>query len=177
MFLTARANPVAGRELRKKGKGISSKGTLYAGKLTTDKFYAKADCVAVLAKELCAASNSQRSKRDFLVTIGIHVHEASGARHWIETQQRFSRQDSQKADFYEVKEFFGRQVYAFLARELADRGLVLAGSARHIGRLSENKKRRRAAWTKDGFLWAGADCENVKIESMEYRFDQLILTK
>lgn len=174
-FLTARANPIASRELRKHGKGISSKGTRYAGKFATDKFYADADSVTVLSKELCAAANKQRSKKDFLVTIGFHLTDKRGKKHWLELQRRFSRQDGQKAEIADVRQFFGREIYGFLANELQMRGLVLAGSAAHIQRLKENRGKKRGEWTKDGFLWQGHDSENCKIESLEYRIDQLTL--
>lgn len=177
-FLTARLNPVARAELRKKGrKGVASRGTRYAGNIVTDKFYENSDSVTVLSKELVRAVNSTRSKKDFLVTIGISVKDGEGRFHWIELSRRFSRQDRQKADVSEVRQYFGKEIYAFLARELADRDLVLSGSARHIGRLKENRGRKRDSWTKDGFLWQGHDMNDVTIDKLEYRFDQLTLTK
>ena len=179
-FLTARMNPVARREIRraKGGKGISTRGTRYAGKFAADSFYTRSDSVEVLALELCKASNSQQSKRDFLVTVGIHVHETkSGKRHWIEVRRRFSRKDGQIAEIPDVKDYFGQEIYAFMARELESRGLVLSGSARHVARLAENQGNEREVWTKDGFEWKGRDAENVKIESIEYRIDQLTLGK
>lgn len=180
-FLTARLNPIASKELRRKGrKGVTSRGTRYAGAFQTDKFYDKADCVTVMSEELAAASNAQRSKRDFLVTIGISVSEGKGKSrkfHWLELQRRFSRADGQEATVSECRQFFGREVYAFLARELSDRDLVLQGSARHIGMLKCNRGNPRNYWRKDGFLWQGHDQKNVRIEKVEYRIDQLKLGK
>lgn len=181
-FLTAHLNPIASKELRrktKKGKrGISSKGTRYAGTLQTDKFYENSDSVEIIAKELSRANNSQRSKRDFLITIGVAVREGKkGKLHWIELSRRFSRADKQEATEAECRAFLGREVYAFLARELSDRDLVLQGSARHIGRLKENRGNPRDEWTKDGFLWQGHDQKNVQIEKIEYRIDQLKIGK
>jgi hypothetical protein len=176
-FLTARLNPVASRELRKKGKGISARGTRYAGTIKTDKFYAKSDSVEILSRDLVQAANKQRSKKDFLITIGMSVAEKNGKRHWIEIQRRFSRQDGQSADLADVKNYFGREIYAFLAKELSDRDLVLQGSARHIARLKENRGKPRDQWRKDGFLWQGHDQNDVKIEKIEYRIDQLKLGK
>lgn len=175
-FLTTHLNPSVRAILRKKGKGISQRGTRYAGKIKTNKFYEKADVVGILAKELARASNSQKSKRDFLVTIGISVKDGTGRHHWIEIQRRFSRQDGQRAYETDLRSFFGREIYAFLAKELSDRDLVLQGSARHIGRLKENRGKKRSRWEKDGFLWQGHDQKDVSIESLEYRFDQLTLT-
>jgi hypothetical protein len=56
------------------------------------------------------------------------------------------------------------------------RGFVLEGSARHIGSLKQNRRKRRDKWTKDGFLWQGHDETDVKVVSVEYRFDHQTLT-
>lgn len=128
-----------------------------------------------MAKELVKAVNGQRSKRDFLVTIGLTVQEGNGRIHFIQTQARMGRADSQDLTEAEAIAFFGQVIYAFLARELSMRGLVMEGSARHIGRLKQNRGLDRDEWTKDGFLWEGHDAENVKVTSVEYRFDHQTL--
>ena len=176
-FLQARLNPIARAALARKGRGISQRGTRYGGKIETTKFYEKADSVEIIAKALVAAVNGTRSKKDFLVTIGIALKDRDGKAHWVELQRRFSRQDKQKVLFEEAQQFLGREVYAFLARELAMRDLVLAGSARHIARLKDNRGQPRDEWRKDGFLWQGHDMQDVEIERIEYRFDQLTLSK
>ena len=176
-FLVARTNPVAAGVLNRKGMGVSHKGTRYAGAISTDKFYAGASSVAALSRELVRAVNGTRSKKDFLVTIGLDVVDGLGKHHWISLERRFSRQDRQKAGLGDVQAFFGREIYAFLARELADRNLVLSGSARHIGMLKGNRGKPRHEWTKDGFLWQGHDMQNVRVEKLEYRFDQLTIGK
>lgn len=175
-FLTQYLNPAIRGELRKNEKGLSKKGARFSGKLDADKFYTNADAVTVLARDLVKAVNSQRSKRTFLVTIGIHVRDGSGGFHWVETSQPINRADGQDINFREAKQYLGRVIYAFLARELSDRDLVLQGSARHIGSLKANKGKKRDKWEKDGFLWQGHDQKDVSVVGIEYRIDHQTLS-
>lgn len=186
-FLETKANKVASgvlsnlplsRKLKEGEKvGISGKGTRYAGKFETDRIDAASATVRRLGKELVKTIKGTRSKRDFLITIGISCKTRDGRRFWIETQRRFSRRDGQEVTKAECEAFFGKEVYAFLARELAERDLVMQGSARHIARLKGNKGKRRSKWMKDGWLWEGHDKDDVKLERVEWRFDQLTLDK
>lgn len=176
-YLTARLNPVARGALRRSKKELTGKGTRYHGKIKTNKFYEKSDAVVKIAKELVKAVRNTRSKKDFLVSIGLVVSDKEGKNHWIQLERRFSRADSQSVSHAEAQAFLGREVYAFLARELTMRGLVLAGSAAHVGRLKDNRGVERDEWQKDGFLWEGHDSENVKIQRVEWRFDQITFTK
>ncbi len=151
--------------------------TRFSGAIDSSRIDGKSDAVKRLAKELAYASNITASKKDFLVTIGIHITDKDGKSHFVTTQQRFSRNEGQKATTAETEKFFAYTIYGFLANELAMRGLVLIGSARHIARLKQNKGKRRDKWTKDGFLWQGHDMQDVTIKKVEFRFDQLRLGK
>jgi hypothetical protein len=151
--------------------------TRYAGRLDAKRVDIASRAVTLLSRELVKAARGARSKRDFLVTIGIACKTRGGERFWIETSQRFSRMDGQPVTLAECRAFFGKQVYAFLARQLAARDLVMAGSARHISRLPENQGEDRDDWRKDGFLWKGHDKTDVSVSAVEYRIDQLTLTK
>lgn len=161
--------------MEKRGKVPNS--TRFSGAIKSDRIDGKSEAVSKLAKELAHATNITFSKKDFLVTIGIHIKDKEGKNHFVTTQQRFSRNEGQKATVDETEKFFAYTIYGFLANELASRGLVLVGSARHIARLKQNRGKKRDKWTKDGFLWQGHDMQDVTIQTVEYRFDQLRLGK
>jgi hypothetical protein len=176
-FFASYANPsqrgtiIAQPTTRKETRTVE----LVAGKkLRSATFYQRSSSLKTIAKELARAANNARGKKDFLVTIGLHVRTGGGEKFFISTQSRFSRAFKQTAYPIEVEHFLSREVYAFLAREMADRGLVLAGSARHIASQPQNKRKRRSKWTKDGFLWEGHDAQDVEITQVEYKIDQLI---
>ena len=163
----------ANRKLKKSEKiKLPESGTRYNGGGKFNRIDRGSEGCKKIAKELTLAINRQRGKKDFLVTIGISIKSASGERLWITTQRRVARRDSQTATEAEMREFIGREVYAFLARELVDRGLVTKGSAQFIRRLPENKK-KKSGFTKEGFLWAGNGAELCEIESVQWRFDQI----
>ena len=186
-FLQTKMNPVAAgifrthkgtRHLKPGEKGdLPSRATRYAGRLDAKRVDIASRAVTLLSRELVKAVRGTRSKRDFLVTIGIACKTRGGERFWIETQQRFSRMDGQPVTLAECRGFFGFTIYGFLARALGERGLVMGGSARHVARLSENEGIERGDWRQDGFLWKGNSREDVSVSAVEYRIDQLTLTK
>lgn len=160
--------------------------TVGSGSSDSSRIDIDSDMVSRLAKELEHLTNITKSKKDFLVTVGIHIRDSDGKQRFIYTQQRFSRLDKQKADFADCREFFGRLIYGFLATELSKLGLVLEGSAKHVSRLKINKGKKRSKWEKvmtyaDGrrhqTIWQGWDYQDVVIEKVEYRIDHLRLGK
>jgi hypothetical protein len=185
-FLTARINSKARGIIRSNRKRkITGEGTRFFGKETTKSFYASGGKVSVavknLAAELKAARDSVRSSKgtlqecSFTVSLGFNFQDESGKHHWLEMQDAFIRQFRQPAEMGELVHYFGKRIYAMLAQQLAQMGFVLAGSAGNISRLAENAGKSRQNWTKDGFTWQGRGAENVKLLSIEYRFDQNIL--
>ena len=186
-FLTAKANKIAGGVIRKiptrrdvsdlKKRTIPAGGTIYSGAIPAQSFYSGSTALDEMAERLKKAINSQRSKKTFLVTVGLVVKTKGGQLKFFSTQRRINRQDYQRADAADLKQFFGKEVYAFLAAELSSAGLVTAGSARHIARLKQNKGKPRRQWTKGGFLWQGHDQENCEVVKIEYRFDHLTFEK
>ena len=186
-FLTAQANAVSRGTIEKipekrtlkniSEKTIPKKGTIYAGETKAKNFWTGSSAVEILAKELQRCLNGQRSKKTFLVTIGLVVKTNDGTLRFFSTQQRINRQDIQKSHIDEMKQYFGLVIYAFLAKELAMSGLVMAGSARHISRLKSNKGKPRHKWQKDGFLWQGHDMNDCEVVKVEYRFDHLTFNK
>lgn len=185
-FLQSHINPVSAGSLRKirhSGKvmgkdkgGIETTGTRFAGKDSFDAIHTGSEAANTIGRELVKAFRTTKSNRDFLVTFGIHAKR--GKEHfWFETQRRIVRRDKQELTLAEAKQFIGHEIYAFIAKELLANGLVLAGSARYVSRLKENRGKDREDWTKDGFEWGGAGAENVTIENVEWRFDQNIFKK
>jgi hypothetical protein len=180
-FLQAHVNKIAAgslRKIRKSGKlrkgqqgEIRSDGTRFSGKAKYKRIDIGSEAAKTIGKELVKAFKSVRSGRDFLVTFGIHVKKGN-QRYWFETSRRIVRRDKQTLLLGEARAFVGREIYAFIARQLLAEGLVMRGSAQFIGRLSENKGKKRKDWTKDGFEWGGAGAEDVTIENVEWRFDQ-----
>jgi hypothetical protein len=181
IFLQAHVNKVAAgslRKIRRSGKVSSAKdgkidstGTRFAGSGKYRRIDIGSEAAQTIGKELVKAFRSVRSGRDFLVTFGIHVKKGN-QRYWFETSRRIVRRDKQTLLLSEARAFVGREIYAFIARQLLAEGLVMRGSAQFISRLEENKGKKRKDWTKDGFEWGGAGAEDVTIENVEWRFDQ-----
>jgi hypothetical protein len=186
-FLIAKANKIAAGAIKNvpttakvrdaKKRIIPAGGTIYSGAIPARSFYSGSAAVDEMAQRLKTALNSQRSKKTFLVTVGLVVKTADGQLRFFSTQRRINRQDYQRADAADLKQFFGREVYAFLAREMSAAGLVTTGSAAHIARLKQNKGKARSKWTKGGFLWQGHDHQDATVVKVEYRFDQLTFEK
>lgn len=191
-FLTAHANKIiqgkienvpSSRKIRKGGKRPHvPNGTIHSGELQTDNYYLNGETVGKLSKELRKAIKTSRGKRDFLVTIGVVCKTGNGDLFWITSQVTISRQQNQSISLDEARQFFGRVIYRLLAVELANRGLVLSGSAKHVQRLKINKGKPRSKWQKPyktgkgetkTYLWEAHDYQDVKIQSVEYRFDRL----
>jgi hypothetical protein len=185
VFFAAKTNPVAqgkiesvkSRHLKAGEIGKLPNGTRFKGGFKTRAFFQESKAVATVAKELFKAVKTTLGKRDFLVTIGLTVSASDGETFFITTQRRFTRRPKQTVDLEEMKAFLGREIYAFLAHELTGRGLTLQGSAKFVSRLDENEGVERDEWTKDGFLWEGHDLQDVRVENVEYRFDQLSFGK
>lgn len=184
-FLNAYSNRVAYgtlSEIPESGKSndavrsrkISCAGTRYCGQIFAKRIDRQSDAAKLIGKELARASNSTKSKRDFLVTIGISCQVVgTGETFFIVTRRRFARRDGQHTTNAEGIDFIGREIYGFLARDLQSRGLVMTGSATHIKNLPENKGvKNRHDWKKDGFLWEAHDSDDVKLVQVEYRIDQ-----
>jgi len=98
-----------------------------------------------------------------------------------------SRADHGEIRVTGVRHFVERKVYGELARYLASKGLVTAGSANHVASLAINRRKKRSQWkkpftrrTKAGtkrstgqfYLWEGHDAETVRILQMEWKIDQ-----
>jgi hypothetical protein len=152
---------------------ISCAGTRFCGAFFSKRIDRASDAAKKIGTELARAANTIRSKRDFVVTVGISVQViATGENYFVVTQRRFSRRDTQATTKAEAVDFIGREIYGFLARDLQSRGLVMQGSATHIKNLPENKGKKREDWKKEGFLWEGHDSLDVKIQQVEWRIDQ-----
>lgn len=166
--------PQSGRtELSGRQRKISCAGTRFCGVFFSKRIDRQSDAARQIGKELARAANTTKSKRDFLVTIGISVKVVkTGETYFIVTQRRFARRDRQITTRAECIDFIGREIYGFLARDLQSRGLVLTGSATHIKQLKENRGKKRKNWTKDGFLWEAHDSNDVKLQQIEWRIDQ-----
>jgi hypothetical protein len=171
-FLTQFLVPAARGEMTRTTKGLSRKAVRFAGEIKTTKFYEGGDAVEMIGRELSKASNTQKSRKDFLVSIGVWLKDKEGKAHFVEINRRFARHDGQATNLSETTAFLGREVYGHLSNELQTRGLVLSGSAGHVRRLQENRGAERDEWTKDGFLWQGHDSLDANIIKIEYRIDQ-----
>jgi hypothetical protein len=115
-------------------------------------------------------------ERNYSLMIGLNVTTPDGLK-WFETQISALPGDIRKAKINTItverlREFFGRQVYAFLARELEMAGYVMAGSARYVSNLPENENQPRERWTKEGHHWPGTTRQDVTVNSVEWRFLQ-----
>lgn len=184
-FLNAYSNRVAAGTLSEipdssksdaspRSRKISCAGTRYCGQIFSRRIDRQSDAAKQIGKELARAANNTKSKRDFLVTIGISCQVVgTGEIYFIVTRRRFARRDRQHTSNAEAIDFIGREIYGFLARDLQSRGLVMTGSATHIKNLPENKGvKDRHQWKKDGFLWEAHDSNDVKLIQVEYRIDQ-----
>lgn len=185
-FLRTKLNAVSAGALErtrktgriKKGKEIHlpEDGTRFAGALKTKAVDKTSAAVNKIAKELTSAFAKTKSNRDFQVTIGIHVKRGS-ERFWFETSRRIIRRDSQKLILSEARAFLGLEIYAFLAQQLRDNGLVMSGSATHVERLPENKGKKVKDWTNHGKSWFGIGAQIVTVENVEWRFDHIAFGK
>ena len=185
-FLTAKANKVAAgvikkipasKKIKPGERTIKPRGTIYAGDLPAKSFYSGSTAVDQIAGRLKTAINSQKSKKTFLVTVGLVVKTKDGQHRFFSTQRRINRQDYQRADAADLKAFLARECYSFLAKELSAAGLVTSGSARHIAQLKGNKGKPRRQWRKGGFLWQGHDHQDCQVVRVEYRIDHLTFEK
>lgn len=130
------------------------------------------------ASELLKILHQQKSQdRNLALQIGVYAETPNG-NEFFETQLDSLPGDLRKAKLETIsldrlREFFGKQVYAFIAAEMAARGFVTAGSANYVKRLPENKGKARDKWTKAGHHWQGIGKQEIKIKSVEWRFLQL----
>jgi hypothetical protein len=119
--------------------------------------------------------------RNLALEIGIYAETPEGVK-FFETQISTLPGDLRTAKIASItlgriKEFFGRQVYAFIAGEIASHGFVLAGSAKFVRNLPENRGKSRKRWTKGGHSWGGIGKSEIKIKSVEWRFLQQTFTE
>ena len=142
---------------------------------------AESEFAGYAAKELLKILRGIRSTdRNLALEIGVWVKTPDGDK-FIETQLDTLPGDLRKAKIASITEeriraFFGKQVYAFIASEMAAQGYVMAGSANFVKRLPENKGKSRSKWTKQGHIWQGIEKTDVTVTSVEWRFLQLTFT-
>ena len=134
------------------------------------------------ARELLRILRGIRSTdRNLALEIGIYAETPDGIK-FFETQISTLPGDLRKAKISSIsveriREFFGRQVYAFIASEIASHGYVLAGSAQFVRNLPENRGKSRRRWTKGGHSWGGIGKKEITIKSVEWRFLQQTFTQ
>jgi hypothetical protein len=141
----------------------------------------ESDFAEYAAAEMLKILRGMRSvDRNLALQIGVNATTPDGVK-FFETQIDALPGDLRKSKIETItlgrlKHFFGRQVYAFIAREMSASGYVMAGSAQYVRRLAENKRRRKDKWTKGGHIWGGIGKTEIKINSVEWRFLQLTFT-
>jgi hypothetical protein len=137
-------------------------------------FDSTSNLVNTLTREISTALGSRKSRRTFQVTIKCLVKDRKGKSHVIETSCKISRQDHVAIKKGGVKNFVQRKLYSFLSNELAQRGLVSEGSARHIRTLKVNRGKRKDKWVDNqGFTWEGHDRDVVTIQRTDYKIESI----
>ena len=173
-FLESHTNEIA--------RGQTFEKSRYGFRRNFRRIDVESDFAEFAAKELLRILRSQRSTdRNLALQIGVTAQTPAGTE-FFETSIDALPGDLRKAKIESIsvdrlREFFGRQVYAFIASEMAARGYVMAGSANYVRNLPENKNRKRDKWTKGGHHWQGSDKTEIKVKSVEWRFLQLTFTK
>lgn len=77
-----------------------------------------------------------------------------------------------------IENFVRQKLYAHLSSDLAAQGLVTAGSANHIRKLSWNEGLPQEEWQfKPGLAWDRRDCDIVQVEVFEWLFEAVKYTK
>lgn len=128
--------------------------------------------VSKLTNSLGKAFKQQNSNRDFLVKVAALIKTASGNQ-TVFAEVPIVRRDHIAIKYAGLEHFVRRQVYAFLAKELAYLGYVLAGSANHIRRLEDNEGLDESEWVDSrGESWGGIGLERVSIENFSWEIYQ-----
>jgi hypothetical protein len=172
VFYDRQIHAVASGDIKFRKNSLPTGGTLYEGKIKTDRIDIWSKTVEKLAKVLFEAARLNRHRLNFLVSVGIHIKSPTSNRSkFIEINKAFGRRHNQHTTIEECKKFFGLVIYAEAAQILEEAGQVLAGSAAHISRLSDNKGKKRRYWKKDGEEWLGRFSTDVELLAVEYRID------
>lgn len=129
--------------------------------------------VSEIAGSIQRVLQGHKSHRVFLIEAIVAVEKANGDLKPVEVTVPISKADHIAIDIGGIFNFVRMQFYAYLAKQLAFDGYVTSGSANHVRRLKENKRKKRDKWTKQGQLWEGHDYEDVTIKSIEWQILQL----
>lgn len=131
--------------------------------------------VTKLARSLKKTIESQASRRQFLINANVLVTLPDKTEKVFKVQVPIAKADHIAIDLGGMQNFMRKKFYAFMARELAFEGFVTSGSANHIRRLSDNEgEDDRQEWVNaNGESWAGADLEIVRIQSIEWKIEQI----
>ena len=173
-FLEAHTNEIS--------RGKTIKNSRYGFRRNFKRIDAGSEFAEFAAQEMLKILKDQKSvNRNLALQIGVNATTPNGPE-FFETQIDTLPGDLRKAKIESItqerlQEFFGKQVYAFVAHEMSARGYVMAGSASFVSRLTENKNKPRSKWTKGGHEWQGRNKTEIKINSVEWRFLQLTFTK
>lgn len=129
--------------------------------------------VAKMAAGIGNVLRGQRSNRAFLLNAMVLVNLPGGEEKVYNVKVPILRADHLAIEKGGIINFLRLKFYAFMARELAFDGYVTSGSSNHIRSLKENKGKKRKDWTKDGRVWEGWDYTTVKIDTIDWRMEQL----
>lgn len=129
--------------------------------------------VATMAAGVGKVIRGQRSNRAFLLNSLVLVKLPDGQQKVYNVKVPIQRADHVSIDRGGIINFLRLKFYAFMARELAFDGYVTSGSSNHIRQLKENRGKDRSQWTKNGQVWEGWDYTTVKIQTIEWKMEQL----
>lgn len=129
--------------------------------------------VSEIAGSIQRVLQGHKSQRVFLIEAIVSVRKEDGTLKAVEVSVPISKADHINIELGGIFNFVRLQFYAYLAKQLAFDGYVTSGSANHVRRLKENKRKKRDKWTKKGQLWEGHDYEDVTIEAIEWQIQQL----
>lgn len=129
--------------------------------------------VKKIAAHLRTVIRSQRGQRTFNIKVIGLIELPDKSREVVTFDIGIARNDSDAIRLAGVENFVRQKFYAFMARELAFRGLVTRGSANHIRRLAANEGQDRSEWVdRRGQLWAGRDLEVINLVQLEWKIEQ-----